>query len=137
MRTRDDIRDAAVPFPSRLVEQVDTGSGSVDYVAWYHYPQRLLATVGAYSWSVTDLLPDAADGWVCVGRLTFDKAEHYAGVGTDEAYTDSKGTFHRGDPKAAESDAFKRAASKAGYGLHLWAGDDYWLEAQLEKDIPL
>ena len=138
MRTHKDIRDAAVPFPDRLIQQVDTGRGTADYVSWYHYVQRLLATIGSYSWDVTDLLSDDADGWVCVGLLTIDtQTEHYAGVGTDEAYTDSQGKFHRGDPKAAESDAFKRAASKAGYGLHLWAGVDYWLEAQLEKDTPL
>ena len=134
MRTRDEIRAAAVPFPKDLVEQKPGHKAA--YVSWYHYAQRLLAQVGAYSWSVIAIHSDADDGWICIGRLTLDEAEHYDGVGTDESYTDSKDTYHRGDPKAAESDAFKRACSKAGFGLHLWAGADYWLEAQLEKDTP-
>ncbi len=124
MRTRSAIRNAAVPFPDQLIEQVDTGGGAADFVSWYHYAQRLLREIGAYSWSVQHV--NETDGeWVVTGRLHFGDDEWYDGVGTDAR-----------DPKAAESDAFKRAASKAGYGLHLWAGADYWLEAQLEKDTP-
>ncbi len=125
MRTRLEIRDAAVPFPKGLIRQVDKGGGEADYVSWYHYVQRLLGTLGSYSWSVSNVAPLGDTGWMVVGRLHFGDDEWYDGVGTDAK-----------DPKAAESDAFKRAASKAGYGLHLWAGADYWLEAQLEKDTP-
>lgn len=132
MRTRDQIREAAVPFPDSLIEQVD----GQDYVSWYHYTQRLLTQVGPYRWAVIEMQPDMDGGWVCHGRLGFDidhMGESYDGIGTDEAYTDRNGKYHRGDPKAAESDAFKRACSKAGFGLHLWAGKHYWLEASLEK----
>ncbi len=116
--------DAAVPFPDGLIEQLPPRGD--DYVAWFHYAQRLLATTDDYSWEVV-ALTYAEDGgpdgplWVCRGRLTVVNGMPKDGVGVGDT------------PKNAESDAFKRAASKWGYGLHLWAGKDYWLEAQLEK----
>jgi hypothetical protein len=124
MRTREQIAQAAVPFPDSLIEQIPKGHGSEDYVAWYHYAQRLLTQIGAYSWTVVALTP-TGDEWVCIGRLTFAPDESYDGVGEGA------------EPKHAESDAFKRAASKAGFGLHLWAGKDYWLEKSLRgRDVP-
>ena len=44
--------------------------------------------------------------------------------------------------KHAESDAFKRCAMKVGLGLHLWAGEEYYLdkklsEAERKKNIKL
>ena len=35
--------------------------------------------------------------------------------------------------KHAESDSFKRCAMKLGLGLHLWAGEEYYLDKKLEK----
>ena len=35
--------------------------------------------------------------------------------------------------KHAESDSFKRCAMKLGLGLHLWAGEEYYLDKQLDK----
>ena len=35
--------------------------------------------------------------------------------------------------KHAESDAFKRCAMKLGLGLHLWAGEEYYLDKQLDR----
>ena len=32
-----------------------------------------------------------------------------------------------------ESDSFKRCAMKLGLGLHLWAGEEYYLDKQLDK----
>jgi hypothetical protein len=120
MRSRDDIKAAAVPFPDGLIEQVPSGGGQADYVAWYHYTQRLLATVEDYGWQVVSIFK-AGDEWTCHGRLTVEDGLPKDGVGLGS------------DPKAAASDALKRAAALWGYGLHLWAGKDYWLEAQLAK----
>ena len=36
--------------------------------------------------------------------------------------------------KHAESDAFKRCAMKIGLGLHLWAGDEYYLDKKLSGE---
>ena len=33
--------------------------------------------------------------------------------------------------RQAESDAFKRCAMKIGLGLHLWAGEEYYLDKKL------
>ena len=38
--------------------------------------------------------------------------------------------------KHAESDAFKRCAMKIGLGLHLWAGEEYYLDKKLEENSP-
>ena len=35
--------------------------------------------------------------------------------------------------KHAESDAFKRCAMKVGLGLHLWAGEEYYLDKKLSE----
>ena len=39
----------------------------------------------------------------------------------------------RSNAKHAESDSFKRCAMKLGLGLHLWAGEEYYLDKQLDK----
>ena len=126
MRTRNAIRAAAVPFPDRLIEQLPATEKrpAADFVAWYHYAQRLLATTDDYEWMVVELMYEGSL-WVVHGRLIVEDGKPKDGIGHDAT-----------DPKAAESDAFKRAAAKWAYGLHLWAGADYWLEASLEKDTP-
>src|SRR5690606_18331783 len=36
--------------------------------------------------------------------------------------------------KEASSDAFKRCWMRLGLGLHLWSGDDYFLDKQLDAN---
>ncbi len=118
-----DHATAAVPFPDSLIEQLPATNKrpALSFIGWHHVAQRLIAEHGwDWSWEVDDLLPLAAEGWLVRGGLTVADYPRKDGIGTGDT------------PKAAESDAFKRAASKWGYGLHLRG--DYWLEAQLGKD---
>jgi len=122
-----ELRDHVRPYPAELIEQRQVGGGRMeDYVTWSNVAQRLLATHGPYSWGVEHIvppqIPDAE--WVVAGSiwLTVDgETNHYSGIGQGR------------DAKAAESDAFKRAAGKSGCGLHLWA-KQWFLEAQLDAN---
>ena len=70
------------------------------------------------------------------GKLTVEldgKTVTVSGAGTETYSKDSTGE----KIKKMESDAFKRAASRLGCGLHLWAQDQYFLDIQLAKDLNL
>ena len=122
-----DHATAAVPFPDSLIEQIPAKGNrpALDFIGWHHVAQRLIAEHGwEWGWEVVsvDIVRVLPDGnvWVCHGRLTVGDSQYKDGIGEGDT------------AKNAESDAFKRAASKWGYGLHLRG--DYWLEAQLGKD---
>ena len=125
MRTPEQLVTDTKPFKADLIEQIP-GSGNrpaIDYVAWHHYTQKLLATHGGHNWFV-EWQPKFEGGlWVVVGRLLLDGpgGESYDGVGTDEK-----------SPLAAESNAYKRACAHAGIGLHLYGS--YWLYDYLEQN---
>jgi len=52
------------------------------------------------------------------------------GIGTDQNNNKDIGD----QIKEMESDALKRAASRLGVGLHLWAQEQYFLYAQMLQD---
>ena len=120
-----DHATAAVPFPDSLIEQLPATNKrpALPFVGWHHVAQRLIAEHGwDWQWIVLKVVPaqGASDEWAVIGRLVVGDYPSKDGIGTGDT------------AKNAESDAFKRAASKWGYGLHLRG--DYWLEAQLGKD---
>lgn len=132
MKPGPQLQRLAQPPPERMVAQIP-GSGNrpaVDYLPHYHVQQILLYQLGAYNWSVQQIIPTGLSGddaWVCVGCIDTVIDGHpfgVAGVGLGR------------DPKTAESDSLKRAASKIGVGLSLWAkgGDAYWLPTQWKHD---
>lgn len=128
------LKALAKPFPSSLVERAPGGFG--DYVTWSVKVEKLLATVGPFSWRIVREITDP-DGTItgCVGllSLTIDGvAVEVEGAGDVERpdILANNGTRL----KHAESDALSRAASKVSCGLSLWSQDKYRLDRALERN---
>ena len=143
MRSRDQLIQDTEPFPDSLIEQV--GPRKDEYVKWHEYAQRLLLQHPGHDYTVTDVTyapsytypkkdPDtgrltdellwAPPVWAITVEFIID-GSRYGGVGEDDS------------PAAAESNAYKRALSHAGIGLHLYNRKGYWLHGRLQKDAGL
>ena len=106
-----------------------------NYIPHSVITQRLLEVCGPYTWEVVELIRQEKDGKVvgCFGKLTVEidqKIVTITSIGDVEHDQGSDGI----NAKHAESDAFKRCAMKTGLGLHLWAGDEYYLDKKLNDD---
>lgn len=111
------------PFAGEDIKQREgRGRLTFSYVPIGDVIRRVLVeTKGNYWWEIVSLSYQPLRGslefmWVCHGRLTIrseDGYEYFDGIGTHPAMDEES-------PKAAESDAFKRAAVKAGVALHLY-----------------
>lgn len=129
-------RDLLEPFPAKVVKQLPGSAKrpAIDFVSWTDKIQRLLQVCGGFDWEVSTPFPSGNDQEPVgvKGRLTVlidDRLRIVEGIGTDQ------------DAKKAETDAFARACSKIGLGLHLWTqgGDKdggYWIVKALDKDKP-
>lgn len=115
MRTPEELIRDTEPFPDSVIEKLPPRGDN--YVTWTHYAQRLLLFHGGYSWRPGDPIY-ANSVWTVRGELTIGD-EIYGAVGEDTT------------PTSAESNAFKRACSKAGIGLHLYG--HWWLHERLKK----
>jgi len=123
----------ARPFPPELISKKPGSKFAADYVNHAVVTARLLEVCGPFNWSVPRVIQNP-DGTVvgCFGRLevTVDgEAVVIEEVGDVERPSGNAAS----DLKAASSDAFKRAAMRVGLGLHLWAGEQYFLARALEK----
>lgn len=120
-------------FPEKLVSQIKKGTHTEDYVNHSVVAQRILQVCGPFDWD-TEIIysenkPCAVKG---VLTVTIDgKPVKVSGVGTDQNNNKEIGD----QIKEMESDALKRAASRIGVGLHLWAQEQYFLYAQLLQDF--
>jgi len=126
----------AKKFPDKLVSQIKKGTHTEDYVNHSVIAQRLLQVVGPFDWDV-DVIYSEGKPVACKGTLkvTIDGKEvSVAGIGTDQ---NNKGKDDGDIIKEMESDALKRAASKVGVGLHLWAQKQYFLSTQLAQDYQI
>lgn len=120
------------PFPQSLVKQ-KPGKFAADYVEHSVVNQRLLEVVGPFVWSVPRVITNP-DGVVvgCFGRLEVtvdDRLIVIEEVGDVERPSGNAAS----DLKSASSDAFKRCAMRLGVGLHLWSGENYYLDKALAK----
>ena len=135
MTGKQQLQQLAKPFPQSLIERAPGGFG--DYVKWSVKVEKLLATVGPFSWEIVREITDP-DGTItgCVGRLTVQfedgRIVTVDGAGDVERpeIIGSNGTRL----KHAESDAIGRAASKLGLGLHLWSQASYRLDRALDRN---
>ena len=139
------------PFPADSVRQrkafADGNSNKVfDYIKGGDIISRLLdATDNDYTWEVTRLelvthatKNSAVTFWVCEGKLTLPGLGTRSGIGTHQAQDLEC-------PKAAETDAFKRAAVKFGVALQLYTDLDEHIpvsspkrgEPQVDQSDPL
>jgi|TARA_A100001388_G_C28774696_1_gene506478 hypothetical protein len=122
-------------FPQQLVRQIKKGTHTEDYINHAVIAQRILQVCGPYSWD-WDVVTEDGKVVAVHGKLTVEldgKTVTVSGAGTETYSKDSTGE----KIKKMESDAFKRAASRLGCGLHLWAQDQYFLDIQLAKDLNL
>ena len=125
----------AKQFPPQLVSTIKKGNREEDYINHSVIAQRLLQVVGPYDWDF-EIIYKGEEPIACKGTLTVDidsKEVSIAGAGTPQNKSEDIGE----QIKKMESDAFKRAASKIGAGLHLWAQDQYFLFANLLNEMGL
>jgi hypothetical protein len=143
----------AEPFPTKLIKKPPQGKyGS--YVSHSTVNERALSIVGPFSFQVVEMVRGAAfpitvnkgkdsertfpsrEAVVgCLGQLT---VEIDGTVVTITEAGDVEGAAAQEDGanlKEAASDAFKRCWMRLGLGLHLWSQDDFFLAAQLDKDM--
>ncbi|HEY7821423.1 MAG TPA: Rad52/Rad22 family DNA repair protein [Acidimicrobiia bacterium] len=128
----DQLYELSRPFPQQLVKS-KPGKFAAVYVEHAVVTQRLLEVVGPYSFRVDQMITNA-DGTVtgCLATLSCvvdGQAVHITEVGDVEHPGNNNGS----SAKAASSDALKRCAMRLGVGLHLWAQENYYLNAALEK----
>ena len=121
-------------FPDEWVKKAPKGKFG-NYIPHSVITQRLLEVCGPYTCEVKELISQENDGKVvgCFGKLTVEidqKLVTVTSIGDVEHDQGSDGT----NAKHAESDAFKRCAMKIGLGLHLWAGEEYYLDKKLNDD---
>ena len=99
--------------------------------------QKLLAQHGPYSWEIIETIRES-DGTVSgvVGKLTLEvdgRPVVISEVGEFRAKTHAERSA-ADRAKNASSDAFKRAAMRAGVGLHLWCDHTYALDRVLASE---
>jgi hypothetical protein len=146
MSARDKFRQITMlccPFPGKVIRDNPGGGNRGRYVPHHVVEQRILEVVGPVDYAVTTIVRgDTKDGNhkdVVVGVLatmtaTIDGATHTV---TEAGDCEQPGNWpHDGARlKDASSDAYKRCAMRlAGVGLHLWAGEDFYLFGKL-RDI--
>lgn len=138
------LAQLARPFPKGLVKPAPRGKYG-DYIPHATITERLLEVVGPFDFQVRDVIRGAAPkvgekfaarenaivGVLATMTVTIDgETISITEVGTE----DSPAMHHDGENlKNATSDAIKRCAMRLGIGLHLWSGDDYYLDRALAK----
>jgi len=127
------LSELSKPFPAKFISQ-KPGKFAASYVAHDIIAQRLLEVLGPYSFGVVELIRDKTGEVVgCLASMTVTID------GTRVTITeigDAEASSNKNDgakAKDAASDAFKRCAMRLGCGLHLWAGDSYYLHTALNK----
>ena len=115
-------------FPKDWIKKAPKGKFG-NYVPHPVITQRLLEVCGPFDWEVVELIRQENTGSVvgCFGKLTVEidgKLVTVTSIGDVEHDQKNDGS----NAKHAESDSFKRCAMKLGLGLHLWAGEEYYLD---------
>jgi hypothetical protein len=128
------LYELARPFPESMIA-TKPGKFAADFVSHGTVTARLLEVLGPFDWSIAKIITNA-DGIAvgCIGRLEVT-------VDGRPVVIEEIGDVEHPSPnsasnlKNASSDALKRAAMRVGLGLHLWAGEGYWLHRSLEKRL--
>jgi hypothetical protein len=129
----EQLYELSRPFPQSLVKQ-KPGKFAASYVEHSVVVQRLLQVTGPFTFRVDELIRDA-DGVVCGCLASLEVVIDGTPVvirevgDVEHPQTGNAG----GNAKAAASDAMKRCAARLGVGLHLWSGENYYLNTALEK----
>ena len=123
------------PFPAGLVKQ-KPGKFAAAYVEHSVISQRLLEVLGPYSFEVKQMITNP-DGVVtgCLATLTCTVDGVEVRI-TEVGDVEHPGNNNAASGKSAASDALKRCSMRLGVGLHLWSGENYYLNAALAKREP-
>lgn len=123
------------PFPAGLVKQ-KPGKFAAAYVEHSVISQRLLEVLGPHDF-VVDRIVTNPDGTVvgCTATLSCAIDGRFVSI-TEVGDVEHPGTNNASNLKNASSDALKRCAMRIGVGLHLWSGENYYLNAALAKREP-
>ena len=122
------VRELAKPFPKKYIH--DDGRKN-DYVPHHVVNQRLIQIFGAPP--RISIVREIYDVDKLRGVLMRLEAGGYCVEEFGEADNPQSKT-NGARSKDAASDAIKRCAMRLGLGLHLWAGDDYFLFDVLTRD---
>lgn len=129
------LHELATPFPAKFVSQ-KPGKFAASYVAHDIVTQRLLEVCGPFSFSMDELIRDKAGDVVgCLATLVVTIDDRTVSI-TEVGDVEPAGSANKNDgarAKDALSDAFKRCAMRIGLGLHLWAGENYYLHTAFKK----
>ena len=128
------LYDLSQQFPDEWVKKAPKGKFG-NFIPHSVIAQRLIEDCGPFNQEIVELIREEKAGKVvgCFGRLTVEvdgKEVTVTAIGDVENDQGNDGT----NAKHAESDAFKRCAMKIGLGLHLWAGDEYYLDKKLSGE---
>ena len=128
----DQLYELSRPFPQSLVKQ-KPGKFAASYVEHSVVSQRLLEVVGPHDFAI-DRIVTSPDGVVqgCTATLTVEVDGRRVSV-TEVGDVEHPGQNNGSNLKNASSDALKRCAMRLGVGLHLWSGENYYLDKALEK----
>ena len=119
-------------FPDSLVKQ-KPGAFKAAYVDHATIVQRLLEVVGPYSFEVKQPISNP-DGTIsgCLAALSCT-IDGFPVVIVEVGDCERPGDSNAQNLQMAASSALKRCAMRLGVGLHLWAGDAYYIDRALEK----
>ena len=135
------LKALAQPFDADMIQEYQASGYHASFVSHADVAQKLLAEHGPYSWEIIEIIrehdahakePGVVTG--VVGKLTLEIDGRHVVISEVGEYR-HKGAQPRsaGDrAKNASSDAFKRAAMRAGVGLHLWCQETYELHRVLD-----
>ena len=131
------LAELAQPFPPHMVQEYEGRGYQASFVSHADVAQKLLAQHGPYSWEIIETIRES-DGTVSgvVGKLTLEvdgRPVVISEVGEFRAKTHAERSA-ADRAKNASSDAFKRAAMRAGVGLHLWCDHTYALDRVLASE---
>lgn len=139
------LHELSKPIPPRYIGKSDKGMDAADHTV---ITQLLHLRVPGWSFEIREVLrsevPDKKgqnNTWPggffvtgCVGRLTCTIDGNPVVI--EEAGGVELAGMKDGDGerlKHAASDALKRCAMRIGLGLHIWAGDAYFLDRAMDK----
>jgi hypothetical protein len=117
--------EAALPFEDgKVLHRPGPGGRTLDYITGETAASRMQEVYKTYDWNVREMVN--IDGAIIIhGLLSVKVGEAYverSGIGSFQI--GERGTNAAGAAKNAETNAFKRAASKFGVGLYLYEKDD-------------
>lgn len=130
----EELYELSRPFPAALIKQ-KPGKFAADYVDHATVNQRLLEVVGPFSYHLDAPIKNP-EGVVVGCQATLHVVVDGVPVSITEVGDVERPSGNpASDLKSAMSDAFKRCAMRLGVGLHLWAGEPYFLDRALKKKL--